>query len=234
MSMIDRYRKSGGFVQLLNLIETTGKDKQEKFLKMIYDENPAWEAEIKKRLLTIDKILGWNPTYLAEIFPRVQPLQLAMVVGGLPKEKAEQFMKILTFKERKQVEEILKEKVPNAGETSAGIMKLFAEIRKMESEGTLRFDKFDPEMTIPEDIEEKLGRGMMPSTALVMDPTPAAEHGAPGATGAASPSGGIPANIAEEMTMLRRKLVQLTQENQRLSQDNHTMKDKLDQIKKIA
>jgi len=230
MSMIDRYRKPGGFIQLLNLIETTGKDKQEKFLKMIYDENPAWESEIKKRLLTIDKILAWNPTYLAEIFPRVQPLQLAMVVGGLPKEKAEQFMKILNFKERKNVEEILKEKTPNPGETTAGIMKLFAEIRKMESEGTLHFEKFDPGMVIPEDIEEKLGRGFIP--LLVTDSSPSAS-GDP-TVASTGPAGGIPASVAEEMTMLRRKLVQLTQENQRLQQDNSSMKDKLDQIKKIA
>src|SRR4051812_33193952 len=119
MSMIDRYRKKGGFFQLLNLIETTGKDKQEKFLKMIADESPSWETEIRKRLLTIDKILSWNPTYLGEIFPRVQPLQLAMVVGGLPAEKADQFMKVLTFKEKRQVEELLKEKKPSPGETSA-------------------------------------------------------------------------------------------------------------------
>ena len=66
MSMIDRYRKKGGFVQLLNLIETMGKDKQEKFLKMIGDESPNWSVEIRKRLLSIDKILSWNPSYLAE------------------------------------------------------------------------------------------------------------------------------------------------------------------------
>lgn len=232
MSMIDRYRKPGGFIQLLNLIETTGKDKQEKFLKMIQDENPTWETEIKKRLLTIDKILGWNPTYLAEIFPRVQPLQLAMVVGGLPKDKAEQFIKILSFKERKHVEEILKEKTPNPGETTAGIMKLFAEIRKMESEGTLRFDKFDPEMVIPEDIEEKLGRGFVPS--FVPDVPASGSLSDPQVASTGPAGGGIPANVAEEMTMLRRKLVQLTQENQRLQQDNSSMKDKLDQIKKIA
>jgi flagellar motor switch protein FliG len=226
MSMIDRYRKPGGFIQLLNLIETTGKDKQDKFLKMIQDESPAWETEVKKRLLTVDKILSWNPTYLAEIFPRVQPLQLAMVVGGLPKDKADQFMKVLTFKERKQVEEILKEKTPNPGETTSGLMKLFAEIRKMESEGTLRFDKFAPEMVIPEDIEEKLGRGF---AAIHLEALAPAEPSTSGA-----PAGGIPPNVAEEMTMLRRKLVQLTQENQKLQQDNATMKDKLDQIKKIA
>jgi flagellar motor switch protein FliG len=228
MSMIDRYRKKGGFFQLLNLIETTGKDKQEKFLKMIADESPAWETEIRKRLLTIDKILSWNPTYLAEIFPRVQPLQLAMVVGGLPPEKADQFMKVLTFKEKRQVEEILKEKKPNPGETSAGIMKLFSEIRKMEAEGSLKFEKFDADMVVPENFEEQLGKGV----GVYIPPSTESVAVASGAAGA--PAGGVPPQVVDEINQLRRKLVQLSSENQRLHQENNVMKDKLDQIKKIA
>lgn len=230
MSMIDRYRKKGGFVQLLNLIETTGKDKQEKFLKMIGDESPLWESEVRKRVLTVDKILSWNPTYLAEIFPRVPPLQLAMVVGGLPNEKAEHFMTVLTFRERRQVEELLKEKTPTSGETSSGLMKLFTEIRKMEAEGSLKFEKFDPEMVIPEDIEEKLGKGV----SIASFSAPGGSFETTAAQGNSTTSAGIPSNVAEELTNLRRKLVQLTQENQRLTQENTSMREKLDQIKKIA
>lgn len=226
MSMIDRYRKPGGFVQLLNVIETSGKDKQEKFLKMIGEESPAWEVEIRKRLLSLDKILSWNPQYLAEIFPRVQPLQLAMIVGGLPADKSKQFMDVLTYKEKRHVEEILKEKTPNAGEASAGLMKLFSEIRKMEAEGFLKFEKFAPDMVIPENFEEKLGKGV----TMMMPPVNPAEPAGPGTP----PPAGTPANVVEELSYLRRKLVQLTQENQKLHQDNQSMKDKLEQIKKIA
>jgi hypothetical protein len=241
MSMIDRYRKKGGFVQLLNLIETTGKEKQEKFLKMIAEESPLWEVEVRKRLLTVDKILSWNPTYLAEIFPRVAPLQLAMLVGGLPPDKAEQFMKVLTYKEKRFVEDTLQDKKPAPGETSSGLMKLFSEIRKMEAEGSLKFEKFDPEMVIPEDIEERLGKGVSISDVSPASSSAVAHsHAAPtqptmtAASGAAPASNAVPPNLAEELTTLRRKLVQLTQENQKLQQDNHVMKEKLDQIKKIA
>lgn len=228
MSMIERYRKPGGFVQLLNLIETTGKDKQEKFLKMIAEESPIWETEVRKRLLTIDKVLSWNPTYLAEIFPRIQTIQLAMIAGGLTPEKLEVFMHVLNFKERKQVEDTLKDKKPSPGEVTSGIMKLFAEIRKMESEGSLKFDKFDPDMVIPEDIEEKLGRGF----AIHISPKEIEET----VQSANSQPGGpaIPAAVLDELSGLRKKLVTLTQENQKLTADNKQMKEKLEQIKKIA
>ncbi|PIS10484.1 MAG: hypothetical protein COT73_09050 [Bdellovibrio sp. CG10_big_fil_rev_8_21_14_0_10_47_8] len=230
MSMIDRYRKPGGFVQLLNLIETTGKDKQEKFLKMISDENPTWEAEVRKRVLTVEKILSWNPTYLAEIFPRVPALQLAMLIGGLPKDKSEAFLALLGYTERRRVEEILKDKTPTPGETTSGATKLFEEIRKMEAEGTLKFEKFDPEMVIPDDIEEKLGQGVsiLPLTKTAdnvsTDPGSAPAHG----------GGGVPPALLEEMSMLRRKLVVLSQENNKLQTENHEMKEKLERIRKIA
>lgn len=229
MSMIDRYKKKGGFVQLLNLIETTGKDKQEKFLKLIADENPAWEQEVRKKMLTMDKVLSWNATYLAEIFPRVPAVQLAMVVAGLPPEKAELFKKVLNFKERKTVEDILQDKTPNGSEISTGVMKLFAEIRKMTAEGSLKFEKFDQEMVVPENIEELLSQGRVYMSPKEIDaqiePAPA----------------GIPSNLADELTQLRRKLVVLTQENvklqqdiSRISADCQVFKDKLEQIKKIA
>ena len=64
MGMLDRYKKKGGFIQLLNLIETTASPKAEKFLKMIGEESPAWEAEIKKKVLSIDRLATWNQSYL--------------------------------------------------------------------------------------------------------------------------------------------------------------------------
>jgi small-conductance mechanosensitive channel len=87
-------------------------------------------------------------------------------------------------------------------------------------------------MVIPEDIEEKLGKGFTPLSVLSMEtpPTVSSAHAAAAAPGSHS----VPANVAEELTTLRRKLVQLTQENQKLHQDNQMMKEKLEQIKKIA
>lgn len=223
MSMIERYKKKGGFVQLLNLIETTGKEKQDKFMKLIAEEAPNWEAEVRKKMLSLDKIATWNESYLAEIFPRIPAVQMAMLIGGLPEDKAQLFLKVLNFKERKAVDEILEDKKPTPAETSAGIMKLFAEIRKMVQEGSLKFEKFDESMVIPDDIEEKLASGKTVMTHKEFQSIPVD-----------APPAGTPANVAEEMMQLRRKLVQMTQETVRLNQENTVLRDKLEQIKKIA
>ncbi len=221
--MIDRYRKKGGFVQLLNLIETTGKEKQEKFLSMIKEESPAWEAEIRNKMLTLDKVISWNSTYLAEIFPHVPAIQMAMIIGGLPNEKSQVFLNVLNYKEKKQVQDQLESKKPTPGETASGITRLFSEIRRLAQDGTLKFDKFAPDMLVPEDIEEKLGNNVHSLSHVVKQVEINTEI-----------HQGLPSQVAEELNQLRRKLVHLTQENQRLNQENLAMKDKLDQIKKIA
>jgi hypothetical protein len=228
MSMIDRYKKKGGFIQLLILLETTGAEKREKFLKMIADENPAWEVEIKKKMLSMERILTWNQSYLMEILPRIPFQSIAAVISALPAEKQKILSEALSFQERKKVEDFLKEKKPAPGEVNSAIMKFMSEIRAMVAGGQLKFEKFDPDMAIPENIEETLSSGRVP----ISDKDVAAHFAqAPAGTPGASSAGGA---SSEELTQLRRKLVQLSQDVQRLTQENTVLRDKLDQIKKIA
>jgi len=42
MSSIQRYKKPGGFLQLLSLIETFGGQKREKFIEMVDAESHVW------------------------------------------------------------------------------------------------------------------------------------------------------------------------------------------------
>jgi hypothetical protein len=108
-------------------------------------------------------------------------------------------------------------------------MKLFEEIRKMEQEGTLKFDKFAPDMTIPDNFEDSLGKGGGGSMAMHSSSGPALA-----AVSSAPPPAGTPSDVAEELSALRRKVVQMNGELQKLMHDNHSMKEKLDQIRKIA
>lgn len=227
MSTIDRYKKRGGFLQLLILLETTGGEKREKFMKLIGDENPNWQAEIKKKMLSLDRICSWPATYIMEIVPRLSIIQLASLASALPPEKAANFVGALGFKEKKGVEDLLKERAMTPVEINSSVMKIMAVVREMAGNGSLKFEKFDPDLAIPENIEEYLMNGGKPTVSdkelEAHFPTPtAATPGAP------------PAPASEELTQLRRKVVQLTQENFRLSQESQTLKDKLEQIRKIA
>lgn len=254
MSLIDRYRRRGGFLQLLNTIETSTKEKQEKFLSLIRDESPLWESTLMTKLLTLEKVFTWGPELHQEIFPRLPVLQLWALLSHLPGPWSEQAIRALGPKEKRQVEEQLEMKKSTSGEFFSATMKLFTEIRKLEAEGVFRFERVLPEMAIAENIEEWLRQKEADPSALkdapeatfsedtqldyatsnsikpANKPAPIAGDAAP----AKAASGAVASNVADEIAMLRKKLVQISQENARLQSENTLLKQKLDSIRKIA
>ena len=239
MAMIDRYKKKGGFVALLNLLETTGKEKKEKFLKVIQEETPAWHAELTKKMISMDRVCNWSIENLMEILPRLPYQQVGSAIFSLPEDKKSKFLSALGGSEKRKVEEAWKETQPNAAEISTCQVKLLTEIRKMASEGQLKFETVDPEMVIPEGIEEALNNGSA-STAVGAAPGGTAsaslssEALAKAAVTVAPAPAGLPAAVAEELTLLRKKVVVLGQENQKLVGQITMLQGKLEQIKKIA
>lgn len=232
--MLDRYKKKGGFVQLLTLIETSGKQKQEQFLNLIAQESPAWEQGLRQKMLTLDKLLAWNPTHLGEITARVQPLTVATVVAGLPEDKAKLLMGSLSHSEQRKIQTIIDEKTPTTAEVSSCIMKLLGEARGFISGGVLKVDKFAPELSIPDNYEDQL------NNAPVI-PLPVAESGesetgdGSGLVFTLEGRGGAPsAGSREEVDFLKRKVNNLTSENQSLKQELSLLRNKLEQIRRIA
>lgn len=87
MSMLTRYKRSGGFVQLLQLIETCDNKKQEKLLENIKNEDPKWEEAIREKCLSIKKIFSWDADTLSDILMSTQELTVAITFYGLSEEE---------------------------------------------------------------------------------------------------------------------------------------------------
>ncbi len=64
--MLDRYRKKGGFKQLLKLVEGCAPAKQAQLLDIINKEDSNWAGLLKKKMLSIEIIFSWKPETLAE------------------------------------------------------------------------------------------------------------------------------------------------------------------------
>ena len=255
MGMIDRYRKKGGFLQLVQLIETTPSPKQEKFLKLIAEESHVWEEEIKKKMLSMDRIVGWDTSILGEIFPHIQPLTLAAAIQVLNDEKKSKVLGILTNSEKRKMEDhLVNSKTASAGEIFTSVTRIFDEVRKMIASNHLKLDKFDPELIIPEDIEERLGKptgsGQTSqsskkdtSISVAQDsgssPDSMSNDDEPGANldfslAFETPSPKVTKQAVEEIAQLRKKVITLNHELTRVQNENKVMKEKLEQIKKIA
>lgn len=226
MAMVDRYKKSGGFVQLLQVIETCGPKKREQFMKIINEETPKWGEAIMAKMLSFEKIIGWKPEAIMEIAAQINPLAFGTALKSLPQEKFDEFAAKLGPQERRKFETQYKEGTPAPNEISACVMKVINETRLLFVAGTLKYDKIDPELAIPDEFESKLEKGGASASG--------ANRTADDIVKEASMSAGIQLGNPNEVDSLRRKIVELNSVIVALKKDNTAMKDKLDKIKKIA
>ena len=226
MGMLDRYKKKGGFYQLLQLLETSPSAKREQFLSLIAGESPAWEEALRKRILTISRVYSWDGQYLVEIFSRVQPLTLANAIHGNPQEQIDQLLACLPPISKRKITDLMAEATPTPAEKSTCISRMLSEVRGFVSQGIIRLEKVDPELIIPENIEELLAVSFMSSTVY--------EHEAMKKDSRPNIVGESDSSTQHDVDFLKRKMNQLASEVNALKHENSVLKDKLSQIKKIA
>lgn len=229
--MLDRYKKKGGFYQLLQLLETSPTAKREQFLGLIGGESPAWEEALRKRILTITRVYSWDGQYLVEIFSRVQPLTLANALHGNPQEEVDHLLGCLPPISKRKITDLMAESSPSAAEKSTCISRMLSEVRGFVSQGIIRLEKVDPELLIPENIEELLNVNAFATPFFEVEPA-AKKDSQPNIVGDSDPV--MSTAGQQEAEFLKRKVSQLSAEVNALKHENTVLKDKLSQIKKIA
>jgi hypothetical protein len=238
MGMIDRYKKKGGFSQLLTLIETSGPRKQEQFLGLISQESPAWEAELKKKILTPDRVFTWPQEVLAEVLSRLQPLTLCVSLHGREPQELEKILAILPPITKRRIYDQMAELNPNPAEKATCEMKLVTEVRAIASAGYIKIEKFDSDLFVEENIEDKLNHsdsGLSFLNKIDINYTDDSKSSSKSSAGTSSTSDvGGSGTHSQELDMMKRKVHQLSQENAKLKEELNTVKDKLLQIKRIA
>jgi hypothetical protein len=247
MAMLDRYRKTGGFNQLLNLLETCGPSKQEKFLELIRAEDPKWADMILTKMLDINRIYGWNQETLAEIIGALQDLTIVVLLHGASDQIRARINSCFTHSQQRKIDALYSEHSPSPLDVTAAHVKVIETVRRMVHTGSLRFDKFDTSLTIEDGIEETLTRmGSYQTSAIPTDLSAKdARHlnvvkpnqGTEKTETAKQESGkGISAADCrmDEINALKQRLVDLSKENAALRHELSMIKSKLDQIKRIA
>jgi len=237
MGMLDRYKKKGGFFQLLNLIETSGGKKQEQFLGLISQESPGWELELKKKMLTVDRVFTWPNDVMSEILSRLQPLTLCVSLHGRSAEEIERILTPLPPISKRKILDQMAELNPNPAEKTTCEMKLITEVRAIAASGYIKFEKFDADLFIEENIEERLNHsdsGLAYLNKIDINYSAEGSKSAPASSQTASSASGSAGSGGAEVEVMKRKVSQLMSENSSLKQEIHTLKDKLAQIKRIA
>jgi hypothetical protein len=162
MSMLDRYRKPGGFVQLLALIETCHQSKQEKLLEVIAQEDRRWSETVRAKMLSIERIYAWSDETLAEVFGTLQDLTVAVALSVADPTFKARITGFFSHGRIRKIDELVSSKGPTPAEVSATHMKIVEAVRKMGSDGFLRFENIDPNLVINEDIDDYLSHPPLP------------------------------------------------------------------------
>jgi flagellar motor switch protein FliG len=155
MSTLGRFRKPGGFQQLLILIETCDPSKQKNLLHLIGTEDPGWAHLVKMKALTFERIMSWPVEVLMEITPPLpDPIlanayKMAQLISTPEKpELHEKWLKCIPSIKAKEVQELASYTPLTPADQAASVVKLLQTIRELEAKGHIRFSNFDPTLEI--------------------------------------------------------------------------------------
>jgi flagellar motor switch protein FliG len=151
MSMLSRFRKQGGFFQLLTLIETCDPIKQKNLLHLVGVEDPGWAYLVKIKCLTIERILGWPQQVLMEITPHLTEKMILSLHAGLRQEHRNNLTSALSASALRLLRDQMDSPV-HVAEQNAAAIRLIQIVRDLENEGKIKFSNFDPALTIDPSI----------------------------------------------------------------------------------
>lgn len=156
MAMIDRYKKNGGFLQLLRLIETCGKIKREKFIETIRLETPEWAEALEKKCLSFERILSWKPEIVLDILSQINHQSFTTALKILSENEFNNFLEKLSHQEKRKITAIYVEINPTPAEISASTCKVISDTRDLIVSNFINIEKVDPDLALPYNFEQSL------------------------------------------------------------------------------
>lgn len=148
MSVLERFRKPGGFIQLLILIESCDSQKRDHLLGLIAAEDPGWAHMVKVKTLTLERVLQWPADILSFILPQLQDVEVAALIQGFRPEVIARCLGYLQPKHRSEISKLLLEFRPTPLEKTSATLRLFQTVRDLESRGEIHFKQFDAALEI--------------------------------------------------------------------------------------
>ncbi len=140
MSMLARYRKAGGVMELVKLIEDSAEPKRTSLLEMVRKEDADFAKQVEARFMKFENVKNLPEAIQAEIYAMTPAKFVAISLTGESPEYIKFVEKCLgkNFNEYKQEKENLLSAPPAQGQVEAARRKLISELRKLEASGNIR------------------------------------------------------------------------------------------------
>lgn len=155
MSTLARFRKPGGFRELVILIERCSPDKQKSLFHKIAAEDPGWAHLLKTKVLTFRRILDWPPETLMEITPNLSDHTLVVlykVAESYSKKNQlllhEKLLDSLPYFKKSEILDQATVVDITISDQNAALLRLLHTVRELELRGKISFKNFDPLLLI--------------------------------------------------------------------------------------
>jgi flagellar motor switch protein FliG len=140
MSMLARYKRGGGIIELVKLIEDSPEPKRTQLLNMVRSEDTEFAAQVEAKIFNYEKLRLLPESILAEIIASTSPKHVALALVGEEAAFVTLCERCLgkNFSEYKAEKDSMAQSPPAAGQIEAGRRKLVAEARKLEAAGSIK------------------------------------------------------------------------------------------------
>lgn len=253
MGMLGRYKKPGGFLQLIHLIETCEQDKRSHFLKMIESEDIRWARALKLKMLTLQRIFSWESEVVSSLARKVPENIIAALLYKYEEEINRHILPTYSDRHKERIMDIFDQGEPTEKEVSQASLYFIAEIRRQLLSGDFCVEKIESQLVIPVDIEDQLIRGTFQfpraQAKIVNSPFDRQTPTRPGQSRVSEVKSQqnnqvLEAEMSqmktennqlkEELEELREKLSLFAYQNHRLRRENRILKEKSEDFKKSS
>lgn len=148
MSILKRFQKQDGFRQLLLVIESSSRQKQEQLLKAIAEEHGPTAVLLKQKMLTIDRVLTWDAMIIAEITSRITDKVLAGLLVKKTPEQVEKIASTIPHNKMRLIMSIVPTLQLSQPELDAIHFKVFEKVRELDKDGVISLRRIDPDLNI--------------------------------------------------------------------------------------
>ncbi|MCB0379232.1 MAG: hypothetical protein KDD33_12135 [Bdellovibrionales bacterium] len=149
MSVLNRYRKPGGFLQLLQLVETSQPAKQEKLLQAIRNEDPDWADLVENKMINPDMVFSWDDETLTLIFESMLSRHSAILFKIQGDEFTGRVKNMMRAEKFKDIRDILEHMAdPLEAEVISAKNHMLETVRKMDEEKVILLRRIDPNLDL--------------------------------------------------------------------------------------
>jgi flagellar motor switch protein FliG len=145
MSALKQFRQPGGFQQLLQVLEISEPTKQRGMLQLVALEDPGWAHLLKLKILTVDRILQWESSFLQQILVSLPTEPLFHLYSGSSEKQRAQIDRCLPAQIGQELRTMLTNKKPATSQAvfMAGV-RLIQSVRELQSMGAIDLNIADP------------------------------------------------------------------------------------------